>query len=211
MPKPKKWIGVVDYGAGNLFSVERGLRAAGCEDEFVTDPDRVDQYDAILLPGVGAFGAGMEKLNASGMSDAVRRFAVSGKPLLGVCLGMQFLLSRSDEFGEHAGLGLIPGDVREIVHKPGWPVPNIGWHTATFAREPAGTPFARAGTGADFYFIHSYHCLPEDPDDILATIAYGDGSLVAIVSRDNVHGCQFHPETSDQAGLDIYRTLQDLD
>lgn len=201
-------VGVIDYGAGNLFNVERGLRAAGSDAAFVTDPERVSACDAILLPGVGAFGAGMEKMQASGMDRAVIEFAASGKPVLGVCLGMQFLMSRSLEFGEHGGLGLIPGIVEQIAVRPGWPVPNIGWCSVERIRDLVGTPFARGASGMDFYFVHSYHCVPANDQDLMAVTDYGGRQLTAIVSRDNVHGCQFHPEVSDQAGLDIYRLFE---
>lgn len=203
-------VGVVDYGAGNLFSVQRGLRAADCRAEFVADPDRLREMDALLLPGVGAFGAGMKMLRESGMDEAVVAFVQTGNPLLGICLGMQFLMSASFEFGEHRGLGLVPGTVVQIDHMAGWPVPNNGWCAVKFSRSPADTPFAGARDGDDFYFAHSFHCVPADARDVLATIDYGGRPIVAMVSRGNVYGCQFHPEMSEQTGLDIYRALQRL-
>jgi glutamine amidotransferase len=204
---PKR-IGVVEYGAGNLFSVRRGVRAASCTAEYIADPGRLGDVDALLLPGVGAFGAGMEKLRASGMDVAIKAFVRTGKPLLGICLGMQLLMTSSNEFGEHAGLDLIPGSVVAIPQVPGWPVPNIGWCSVTLVRDGKGTPFATTAAGDDFYFVHSYHCLPRDARDVLGTIDYADRQLVAIMSRENVHGCQFHPEISAGAGLDVYRMLQ---
>ncbi len=203
-------IGVVDYGAGNLFSVERGIRAAGCAAEFVSDPDRIAAFDAVLLPGVGAFGAAMERMRARGMDAAVVTYAGRGKPLLGVCLGMQFLMTRSLEFGEHRGLDLIPGDTVEIPRLSGWPVPNVGWCAVTLARPPTKTPFARTPGGADFYFAHSYRCVPSDPRDVVGTIDYAGVPVAAMVSRENVHGCQFHPEISAEQGLGVYRTLQEM-
>lgn len=204
-------VAVVDYGVGNLFSVDRGLRAAGLNASFVQDADRLRDYDALILPGVGAFAVGMERLQAVGMDAAIKDFVTTGKPLLGICLGMQFLLGRSFEFGEHAGLGLIPGDVVDIPEAPGWTVPNVGWSDVTFTRDPVGTPFAQTVNGTDFYFVHSFYCRPADPADLLATIDYAGESLPVIVSRGNVHGCQFHPELSDRQGLNIFHMLQEMD
>lgn len=204
-------VAVVDYGVGNLFSVDRGLRAAGLNASFVKDADALRGYDALILPGVGAFAVGMERLQAVGMDAAIKDFVATGKPLLGICLGMQFLLSRSFEFGEHAGLDLIPGDVVGIPAAPGWTVPNVGWSDVAFTRDPVGTPFARIASGTDFYFVHSFYCRPANRADLLATIDYAGETLPVIVSHDNVHGCQFHPELSDRQGLDIFRMLQEMD
>jgi imidazole glycerol-phosphate synthase subunit HisH len=203
-------IGVVDYGAGNLFSVNRGIQAAGCTATFISDPAQVPSADVLLLPGVGAFGSGMEKLRATGMAEAIVGFARTGKPLLGICLGMQMLMSSSNEFGEHRGLDLIPGDVLPLPDIPGWPVPNIGWCSVNLTRPGARTPFERVETGADFYFVHSFHCVPRDVRDVLGTIDYSGTRVTAIVERDNVYGCQFHPEISAQAGLTIYRMLETI-
>ena len=207
MRMPRR-VGVIDYGAGNMFSVERGLRTIGSEARIVSAPEQVSTCDAVLLPGVGAFGAGMERMRACGMDRAVTEFVKSGKPLLGVCLGMQFLMSRSLEFGEHEGLDLIPGAVKPIEARLGWPVPNVGWCSIEFLRDPVGTPFAANATGTDFYFVHSYHCVPANDQHLLAVTDYGGQRLTAMISRDNIHGCQFHPEVSDQAGLEIYRLFE---
>lgn len=207
----KRHIGVVDYGVGNLFSVMRGIRAADCSADIVADPDKVQAADAILLPGVGAFGAGIEKLRSTGMGEAVVAFARSGRPLLGICLGMQLLMSRSFEFGEHQGLGLIDGDVVPLPEKAGCLVPNTGWCEVTIRHGTENTPFARAASGTDFYFVHSFHCVTKDKSTVLGSIDYGGSDLAAMVGRDNVYGCQFHPEISAEAGIDIYRILGHAD
>ncbi len=205
-----KLVGVIDSGIGNLFGVSRALRVSECQTLFIDAPEKISDMDAILLPGVGAFDSGMTYLRESGIDEALKEFAATGKPILGICLGMQFLMSYSNEFGRHSGLDLIPGDVLEIQHSPGWPVPNIGWCEITLLRDPKDTPFAEAATGTDFYFVHSFHCVPANDKDRLATIEYGEQNLTAIVSHDNIHGCQFHPELSEKAGLAVYRWLADI-
>lgn len=204
-------VGVVDYGAGNLFSVERGLRAAGCAPTFVSQPEQLADIDAVVLPGVGAFARGMEMLAGHGMDEALIGFARAGKPLLGVCLGMQLLMTTSREFGLHRGLNLIEGDVVAMTPEKGAPVPNVGWSEIQLERRAVDTPFVALKTGTDFYFVHSFHCVPKDADAVVATIPHGTMRVAAIVSRDNVHGCQFHPEVSDQAGLAIYRLFSNPD
>jgi glutamine amidotransferase len=201
-------IGVIDYGVGNLFSARRGLRAVGSDAVFITEPENVEKCDAILLPGVGAFGSGIDRLRQFGMDEAVIAFSKSGKQILGICLGMQFLMSNSMEFGEHQGLNLIPGNVKPIETKVGWPVPNIGWNTVEFIGDTDATPFAGVSGSEDFYFAHSFYCDPEEQTDKLATIDYGDQTIAAVISRNNVHGCQFHPEVSDEAGLNILRLFE---
>jgi len=209
---PARSVVVVDYGAGNLFSVARGLRAANLEPDFVSDPDGVRRAGALLLPGVGAFGKGMEQMRSRGLAEAVKDFVRTGKPVLGVCVGMQFLFTQSNEFGHHAGLNLIPGQVVPLVAEARWPVPNVGWCTTEFVRDPSGTPFSLGGTAGakqmDFYFAHSFRCVPDDPADTVARTLYGSAWITAIASRDNVHCCQFHPEISAEAGLGIYRWFQ---
>tara|TARA_B100000029_G_scaffold467459_1_gene503724 strand:+ start:550 stop:1179 length:630 start_codon:yes stop_codon:yes gene_type:complete len=204
-------VGVIDYGAGNLFSVGRGLNAAGLKAFFVTDSEKLNQYDALVLPGVGAFGDGMDKLRSIGMDQAIIEFAQTGKQILGICLGMQFLMSCSYEFGKHKGLDLIPGNVNVIPKRQGWRVPNIGWCPINFMRDPEETPFVNAASGTDFYFIHSYYCIPDESNDILATIEFSELHLTAIISQGNVHGCQFHPEISGQHGIEIYNAFYNKD
>jgi imidazole glycerol-phosphate synthase subunit HisH len=203
----RRKIGVIDMGSGNLFGVRRALQYAECDAETIETPENLFDMDAVLLPGVGAFESGMNHLREVGLDMALREFSASGKPMLGICLGMQFLVSHSSEFGHHTGLDLIPGSVTEIQPVAGWPVPNIGWCEISLQQEVKDTPFSSASTGTDFYFAHSFHCVPDHPEDCLATIDYGDQKIVAIISHSNVHGCQFHPELSEQAGLDVFKWL----
>jgi len=204
-------VGVVDYGAGNLFSVERGLRAAGCAPVFVSGPEALSKVESLVLPGVGAFAEGMARLRERKLDAAIRDFARSGRPVLGVCLGMQFLMSSSEEFGTHPGLDLVRGRVVPMRGQPGAPVPNAGWCEVTMRRPALGTPFAETRTGTDFYFVHSFQCAPDDPEVVVGTIVHGTDDVVAMVSAGNVHGCQFHPEVSSRAGIGIYRLFSNLD
>jgi glutamine amidotransferase len=203
-----KLIAVVDYDAGNVFGVLRGLRAAGCADPvLVTAPEDLLDKDVLLLPGVGAFGHGMDKLRASGMDRAVVEFAGTGKQILGICLGMQLLFSKSREFGEHEGLNLIPGEVLELPELPGFSIPNVGWNSVQLRQDCRGTLLKDVQDGDDFYFAHSFYCMPDNSADIIGTIEWGPQALPAIVGRHNIMGCQFHPEISDWQGLSIYRQL----
>jgi glutamine amidotransferase len=165
----------------------------------------------LVLPGVGAFGDGMAALRERGLDEAIRAQAAAGKPLLGICLGAQMLLDGSEEFGHHAGLGLIPGQVRRIPSRgsDGRPVnvPHMGWANLQATRGDKPGPALLRGTGPDsaVYFVHSLHALPEDADDLVASCRYAGHSLSAMLQRGNVHGCQFHPEKSGPVGLNILR------
>ncbi len=204
----KKSVAVVDYDAGNLFGVLRGLRAAGCADPvLVTASEDLLDKDALVLPGVGAFCHGMDKLRASGMDRAIVEFAKTGKQILGICLGMQLLFSKSREFGEHEGLNLIPGEVLELPELPELSIPNVGWNSVQLRRDCSGTLLKDVQDGMDFYFAHSFYCMPDDSADVIGTIEWGAEALPVIVGRFNIMGCQFHPEISDWQGLSIYRQL----
>ena len=204
-------LAIVDYGVGNLFSLKSSLRAIG-EDPVVTgDEALLRQADKIILPGVGAFGDAAEMLAKNGLDQVVRREAQAGKPLLGICLGMQLLLERSFEYGEHTGLGLIPGDVVAIepLLPPEYKVPHIGWNALRFPKDkPVNPLFRYIQEGACVYFVHSFHGSRCGADTI-ATTEYG-ASLTAAVARDNVFGVQFHPEKSGATGLNILRAFCEL-
>lgn len=194
-------LAVIDYGAGNLRSVLHALKYLGIEGDavrLVRAPDDLRGADRIILPGVGAFGAGMQQLHAQGIVTPLKEAVARGVPYLGICLGMQFLFERSDEMGDHAGLGVLPGVVTRIPDRPGLKVPHMGWNQL---RQTRPSPLLD-GLGGDtyVYFVHSYHCVPADTADTLATVEYGQDIVVA-VQRDNVYGVQFHPEKSQQAGL----------
>ena len=201
-------MAIVNYGIGNLRSVANALTAIGTRHSLVDDPDRLDSFDKIILPGVGAFGACMDALASKGFKEAVVAHAHAGKPLLGICVGMQMLADRGTEFGDHAGLGLIPGTVVQIprTHTE-IRLPHVGWNALAVRKDCALTSNLPAETAA--YFVHSYHFQAEDEDDIAATTEYGS-AVTAVVSRSNIFGVQFHPEKSQLVGLAILRNFAAL-
>ena len=200
---------VADYGVGNLFSICRAVEKCGSRVRLVDDADEIAKADRVILPGVGAFGEGMAELKRLGLADAVIEFAKSGRPLLGICLGMQMLFDLSEEFGRHEGLRLIPGRVSSIrparTDGQALKVPHIGWNAL---REPfpgrwAGTMLKGTMPGTTVYFVHSFAAKPSDRTDVMANCNYGGHEIVAAVRHENIHGCQFHPERSGPAGLKI--------
>ena len=203
----KNMIAIIDYGVGNLFSLTCSLAAIGARAEVTSDPEDLRRAERILLPGVGAFGDAAAKLRASGLAGPLLEEAKRGKPLLGVCLGMQLLFERGFEYGEHQGLGLIPGDVRPIsgVIPAGLKIPHIGWNALRLKEGGGGKLFARTKEGDHVYFVHSYAAFcPEE--FVTATTEYG-AELTAAAARGRVLGCQFHPEKSGPVGLDILRAF----
>ena len=205
-------IAVIDYGVGNLFSLKSSLAAIGQEAVVTRDQEELDRADHILLPGVGAFGDAVEKLRSTGMDRAVLRQAAAGKPLLGICLGMQLLFERSFEYGEHRGLGLISGQVRDIgsVLPSGLAVPHMGWNALHFPGGRPRSPIFRAlEEGAHVYFVHSFAGF-DCKGLCAATTEYGV-ELTAAVQNGNVYGTQFHPEKSGAAGLAILKAFCELE
>ena len=197
-------LAIVDYGVGNLFSLSSSLRAAGAEVTITGDQAVLAQADRIILPGVGAFGDAADALCRSGLDRAVLREAAQGKPLLGICLGMQLLFDFSTEYGFHGGLGLIPGSVQPIkpVIPAGYKVPHIGWNALHFPKDRAVSPLFRYIQEGDcVYFVHSFYAANCQAHTI-ATAEYGP-ELTAAAARDNIYGVQFHPEKSGQVGLNI--------
>ncbi|MBR7095526.1 MAG: imidazole glycerol phosphate synthase subunit HisH [Clostridia bacterium] len=198
-------IGIVDYGVGNLFSLRSSFAAIGAEATVSRDAGVLSSCDRLILPGVGAFPDAARLLRESGMGELVLSEAGRGKPILGICLGMQLLFDRSLEYGDHAGLGLIPGTVRPIAEAipAGLKIPHIGWNALHFERKDPLFRYVREG---DFvYFVHSYHAT-DCAEATVAVTEYG-APLVAAVSRGNVCGCQFHPEKSGAVGLSILRAF----
>ncbi len=198
---------IVDYGIGNLFSVQHALEHCGADILLTSDPVELERAERLVLPGVGAFSDGMKGLNDRGLVPALKRFAQSGRPLLGICLGMQMLGSVSEEFGEHQGLGLIPGRVVAVPAKSATverlKIPHIGWsglHPSSGA-EWSGTVLADTPVETPVYLVHSYHFLPNDTRHMLAHCFYGGHRITAAVRSGNIFGCQFHPEKSGPAGL----------
>jgi glutamine amidotransferase len=195
-------IAIVDYGIGNLGSAAKAFRHAGADTVLSGDPDTLRSADALVLPGDGAFAAAMAELDARGLAPVLRAAVAAGRPLLGICIGMQLLFEESEEHGRHAGLGLLPGRVRRFAGEAfdgerGLPVPHMGWNRLRRARPHpllAATP-----DGAHVYFVHSYYC-DAPPEVVLATTEYGV-SFAAAVGRGTLLGVQFHPEKSQQVGL----------
>lgn len=200
---------VVDYGRGNLFSVRQAVARVGGQPELSPDPDTVARAERLILPGVGAFGDAMAGLRARGLDEAVKAFAASGRPLLGICLGMQLLLEESTEFGRHAGLGLVPGRVDRLprpIEANREKIPNVGW--CRLQPAPGGAAwgdsiFERVKPGDFAYFVHSYAVHPAEPRHRLADIAFGGAGVAAAIASGPVSGCQFHPEKSGEVGLAI--------
>ncbi|GAX88327.1 glutamine amidotransferase [Lebetimonas natsushimae] len=200
MDKGKYKIGIVDYNMGNLASVKNAFDKIGTKAEIVSVPDKLKNYDKLIFPGVGAFGDAMEHLKTTGMDEAIKEYINSGKYVLGVCLGMQLLFERSEEFGAHEGLGIIEGEVvrfdKEKVgaHK----IPHMGWNKMFFNKK---SPLFNDLDNPYLYFVHSYHVVCDNKYVIGKTI-YGY-EFVSAVNKDNVFGFQPHPEKSHNAGLKI--------
>ena len=189
-------VAVLDYGIGNLRSAQKALQRAGADAVLTTDPAVADSADAVVLPGVGAFGACMDALRASGLETCVHTAVGDGRPFLGICVGMQMLFDASDEDPAHAGLGVIPGRVRWIPE--GVPRPQMQWNRLDVrAADPV---LAGLGEGPWMYFVHSLHGVPDDPAHVVATVRYG-GDVNAAFRNGNVFAVQFHPEKSAAAGI----------
>ncbi len=202
-------VHVVDFGVGNLLSVARAITKVGGTPCLSSDPAEIARADRLMLPGVGAFGDGMAGLARDGLDEAVRAFAATGRPLLGICLGMQMLASESVEFGTHEGLGLVPGRVVPIPRQgtDGAPhkIPFIGWADLEGVRPGGyrGTPLRSVAERQSVYLVHSFHVEPENDADLLAIYRYDGVPVTAAIARDNIFGCQFHPEKSGPVGLGI--------
>ncbi|MBO4413256.1 MAG: imidazole glycerol phosphate synthase subunit HisH [Clostridia bacterium] len=202
-------IAVVDYGVGNLFSVVRSLRAIG-EDAAVTgDREELDRADGIILPGVGAFGEAAEKLRATGLDEYLKKAAAGGRPLLGICLGMQLLFDEGLEFGSHRGLGLISGRVVPMRDRvpADVKIPHIGWNALEIRKKDSAL-MKYTSEGDCVYFVHSYYAA--DCDENTVAVADYHFPVTAVVARDNVFGCQFHPEKSGGVGLGILRAFCEM-
>lgn len=202
-------IAIIDYGVGNLFSLARSFASIGAEVEITSNPEKICAADKILLPGVGAFGDAADKLRSTGLNQIVVQQAQAGKPLLGICLGMQLLFEQSLEYGSHKGLGLIPGRVIPIqqVIPQGLKIPHMGWNALDFQQE---SPLLSKIKDGDFvYFVHSY-CAVDCEDSVIATADYG-APVTAAVQKNNVFGCQFHPEKSGTVGLNILRSFAEME
>jgi glutamine amidotransferase len=194
-------IAIIDYGMGNLRSVQKALEAVGARAEVTCDPDRVRRAGKVVLPGVGAFADAIAELRRTGLGEAFADAVRAGVPCLGVCLGLQLLFDASEEDGLHDGLGLLPGRVVRFADRPGLKIPHMGWNTLRI-RRPAPILGGLEGEPS-VYFVHSYHARPDDPEVVAAEADY-DGPFAALVWRDNLMACQFHPEKSQRVGLAMY-------
>ena len=205
-------IAIVDYGVGNLFSLRSSFAAIGAEAAVTGDAGAIRRAEKIILPGVGAFGDAAALLRSTGLDRVVKEVAEAGTPLLGICLGMQLLLERSYEYGEHPGLSLIPGEVVPIqpVIPERYKVPHIGWNGLRFPKDrPVHPLFRYIREGDCVYFVHSFYAR-SPASAVLASAEYG-GILTAAVGRDNVLGVQFHPEKSGAVGLNLLRAFCEME
>ena len=202
-------VAIIDYGVGNLFSLKSSFAAIGVPAIVTNDPEKIREADRLILPGVGAFGDAAAALRESGLDKVVLEEVACGKPLMGICLGMQMLLDKSFEYGEHAGLGLISGEIRPIadVIPSDLPIPQIGWNALRFKGEKHPI-FKYVNEGDCVYFVHSYYGANCD-DSVIADTEYG-AYLTAAVAKGNVCGCQFHPEKSGNVGLSILKAFCEI-
>jgi glutamine amidotransferase len=198
-------IAIIDYGMGNLHSVSKAVERLGYEAIVTSDPVQILTADGAILPGVGAFGDAMEQLKESNLRDVVIRYAGTGKPLLGICLGMQLLFTQSEEHGSHEGLNLLPGDV--VRFRGEYKVPHMGWNKLAFIQ--SASPLFEGLEEGHVYFVHSYHVKPERESDLLAATDYYQ-PVTAIVGKDNVYGMQFHPEKSGEIGMQLLSNFLNL-
>ena len=201
-------LAIIDYGVGNIFSLYSSFKFIGEDVVLTNDKKVIDSCSHIILPGVGAFADARRKLEESGMAEVVKEQVKTGKPLMGICLGMQMLFDKSLEYGEHAGLGLIGGSVKPIadVIPSDLKIPHIGWNSLEFTRD--SKLFKYINNGDHVYFVHSFYAA-DCASDTIAVSEYG-APLTAAVAKDNVYGCQFHPEKSGEVGLNILKAFCEL-
>ena len=208
-----KKVVIVDYGLGNLFSIKQACLHVGYTPLISGDKNDIASADSLILPGVGAFGVAMKSLRKTSLLDPIKEYARSGRPLMGVCLGMQLLFDRSEEFGDHEGLGLIEGSIVRFpshVNDRQLRVPNIGWHKVYPSSKTSwsNTPLSNINTaGNHMYFIHSYYASPKNADNVLSLSTYNDFEYTSAAVQGNTWGFQFHPEKSGEEGLTIYKNF----
>jgi len=200
-------IAIIDYDAGNIRSVEKALIALGEQPVVTRDKDTILAADKLILPGVGAFGDAMERLHQYGLVDVIREAVKNGTPLLGICLGLQLLFERSDESNGVKGLGILKGQILKIPDSPGLKIPHMGWNSLTFQNQ--GRLFKGLEEHPYVYFVHSYYLKAEEESIVKATTQYGV-TIHASVEKGNVFACQFHPEKSSRAGLQMLKNFAEL-
>jgi glutamine amidotransferase len=209
-------VAIVDYHMGNVLSVRRACETVGLEAVITSDAETIESADGVILPGVGAYGDAMSSISSLGLADVLRKVITAGKPTLGICLGMQLLMTESEEFGFHHGLNLISGRVVRLEQPRDHDgsllkVPHIGWNcilpycSATNAWD--GSILAGISPRAEMYFVHSYYVVPDDSSTILSISRYGDIEFASTIQFDNLMACQYHPEKSGPAGLTVYQNF----
>jgi len=210
-------VTILDYGIGNILSVARGFEAVGADVNITSNTEGIENAERLILPGVGAFASGIEQLRVNDFDSAIINLVNTGKPLLGICLGMQFLMDSSEEFGETDGLGLIEGKVIPIPSKSidgdSLIVPHIGWSALEISGDNNTwdkSILTNTPVKSHVYFVHSFYSKPTYKEHLLAHCKYGGNNLSAVICRENVMGCQFHPEKSGEIGLNILRTFLNL-
>ena len=201
-------IAIIDYDAGNLRSVEKALLSIGEETIVTRNRDEILAADKVVLPGVGAFGDAMRKLHEYKLVDTIHEAVDSGKPFLGICLGLQLLFRRSDESDGVEGLSILPGEILRIPDAPGIKIPHIGWNSLSVSK--GAKLFEGLGDNPYVYFVHSYYLRADDESIVAATAEYGGTLIHASVQRDNVYACQFHPEKSGSVGMQILKNFAAL-
>ena len=207
-----KQVVVIDYGIGNVFSICNALSRIGVLPILSGDPGIIAKAERVILPGVGAFSKAMDNVRSKGLDEAIVKFIDTGRPFLGICIGMQMLMERSNELGEHVGLGLINGSVERIpnisISGSGVKIPHIGWaqvnNTSSSLSKDA---FCTSNNHSYYYFVHSYMCETSSKDDLLATASYQGIIIAAVIGRDNILGVQFHPERSGPVGLNFLNSF----
>ena len=210
-------ISVIDYGVGNLLSVQRGFDNCGAEVNFVSTPAEILAAEKLVLPGVGAFPNAMASLSNLGLVSAIQDFSLTGRPMLAICLGMQLLLDESEEFGKTEGLGIIEGLVTAVPNTDAMgakqKIPHIGWnelHTRQSKETWQDSILNGLSSGGATYFVHSYMATPKNQENLLAYTPYGATDVPAVITKNYVTGCQFHPEKSGEVGLLILRNFMKL-
>ncbi len=200
-------IAIIDYGAGNIKSVEKALELLGEKTVVSSDPEVIKSADKVILPGVGSFGSAMENIRTLGLEKTIREVIDAGTPFLGICLGLQLLFESSEETPGVKGLSILPGKIIKIPHKDGLKIPHMGWNSLKFPKKTK--LFGHLPQDPYVYFVHSYYLKADDEDIVAATTEYGV-TIHAAVEKDNVFACQFHPEKSSEVGLSILKRFVDM-
>ena len=205
MKKPN--IVIIDYGLGNLFSVRQAFIRFGVDPTITADITEINNADAIVIPGVGAYKCAMDNMREAGIIEVIKERVEKGVPFLGVCLGLQLLFSESEEFDSCQGLGLVKGKVVKFAKESNLRIPQIGWNSIEFVDIPSweSSPLNGINSDSHFYFVHSYYVVPSDSSVILSKTTYGSNKYASAIQYKNIFACQFHPEKSGEMGLKIYQ------